>query len=551
MMALRSPTQNSAELFAVPGTLKGNELKLNLPTGRMRSIAVKGQTAVWFVVLTLLGIWPALTNRQPIFYPDTTAYMRGADLAISKVLGVQFATDWARDQRRIIELETPVPNPRSHAGAQKPSQRIVLAGRSIIYGALLYFGEVLDRMWFSIIIQSLIATYLIFVFLVRTLDLSFRHFVIVCVILFIATPLPFFNSFLMPDVFAGLLILGFAILATSWSRLNLFDRWSVSAISVFAVLTHITHLCLLIGLAVITITYFAIVGRSPWIDIRRLTAIVAAFVAIAVAWELTFSLAVRRIIGSPPIRPPFVTAKLVSMLGKTAVSRVCNSTIFVVCKFQDRLPLNTDSFLWSEDERTGVFSAVDVETKRALGEEQWRFALAIIPQNLKHIIRGVFVDGLRQLTHIGLSEYSYAPSALAFFKDRLPNQHFDKMRSTPAARSQVYVLFGRYVLYGTTAVATILIVWLLQFGVHIDTAQIANIEGQRRMIWLVATYIQFVGMILNAVICGAFSAVHDRYQARVIWLVVLSLIAGIFLTEPQYRFSLLWNRKRTGELLQG
>lgn len=463
--------------------------------------------------------------------------------AISKALGSRFATDWAKDQRRIIEPQTSAPTPEPPAAEQKSARRVVLAGRSIIYGALLYFGEVLGGMWFSIIIQSLIAAYLIFVFIVRSLGLDFRYFLISCAVLFIASPLPFFASFLMPDVFAEFLILGFAILATSWDRLSHVERAITSVVLLFAVLAHITHLGLLLGLTAMTVGYVVILAdRSQWINIRWLIAVVAACVVIAVLWEVMFSFAVSRAFGSPPIRPPFVTAKLLSMLGEPAVSKVCGSSAFVVCRFKDRFPIDSDSFLWSEDERTGIFSVVDVQTKRLLDDEQLRFALAIIPPNLGHVVAGVSMDALRQLTYVGLSEYSYGPADLNFFRDRLPSHYFDRMTSTLAARSDAYVVFGRKVLYVTAVIGVIITAPLFFGGVRPRRDRSAN-EIERERTWRAATCILLAGIMLNAIICGGVSAVQDRYQARVIWLIQLSAITGICVLEPHRRIALFWKRK--------
>jgi hypothetical protein len=518
---------------------------MHLPPSRVRRLPVTSRIFFWFVVVTLLGIWPALTNGQPFFYPDTTAYVRGADLAISKALGSRFATDWAQDQRRIIKPQTSVPTPEPSEPAateQKSARRVVLAGRSITYGALLYFGEVLGGMWFSIIIQSLIAAYLIFIFVVRTLGLDFRYFLITCAFLFIASPLPFFASLLMPDVFAGFLILGFAILATSWDRLSTFERGITSAVLLFAVLAHTTHLILLLGLTAMTVVYVVLSDRSQWIKIRWLIAIVAACVVIAVLWEVTFSFAVSRAFGSPPVRPPFVTAKLVSMLGEPAVSKVCASNAFVLCRFRDRFPIDSDTFLWSEDEHTGVFNVVDARTKRLLDDEQLRFALAIIPPNLGHFVAGLFLDALRQLTDTGLPEFSYAPLELEFFRNRLPGHYFERMTLTLAARSDDYAVFGHRVLYFTTVLGAIITVLLLGGLLRPRTLRIAN-EVEQGRIWCAATYIQLAGIMLNAIICGGFSTVHPRYEARVAWLIQLSMITGICMTEPRRRIALFWQRK--------
>lgn len=527
---------------------------LNLPAGHLRGLPVTHWIIFWFVLLTLLGIWPALSNGQPFFFADTTAYVRGADLAISKALGSRFATDWARDQRRMIEPQAAAPNPEQPAAEQKFSRRVVLAGRSIIYGALLYLGEVLGGMWFSVVIQSLIASYLIFIFTVRALGLNFRYFLFSCVFLFIASPLPFFASCLMPDVFAGFLILGFTILATSWNRLNHAERAITSTVVLYAVLSHPTHLLLLIGLTAMTLSYVVLRARSHWINIRWLTAIAAACLVIALFWEVAFSFAVSWVFGVPPIRPPFVTAKLVSMLGEPAVAKVCASHAFVICRFQDRFPIDVESFLWSEDERTGIFNVADVRTKRLLSDEQMRFALAIIPGNLGHFAAGMFLDALWQLTHIGLDEYVYSPSesGLSFFRARLPSHHFDRLTSTFAARSDAYVVFGRTVLYFTAIIGAIVTAVLLGGMLRPGTVHSAN-ELEKRKTWRAATYILLAGIILNAMICGDIATVNDRYQARVVWLIQFSLITGICVMRPHVKLVAL--SKRSSEenipVLQG
>jgi hypothetical protein len=501
--------------------------------------ASRNRIIFWFVVLTFFGIWPALSNGQPFFYADTTAYVRGADLAFANALGSRFATDWAKDQRRTIGTETSIPNPETAAAGKKSSRRAVLAGRSIIYGALLYLGEVSGGMWLSVIIQSFIATYLIFVFIVRTLGKSFEYFLASCFFLYSASSLPFFASYLMPDVFAGFLILGFAILATSWDRLSRMERVITGAVLLLAVLSHTTHLVLLLGLTGMTAGYVVLTARSQWINIRRLILVAVACVGIAVLWELMFSAGVRRALGGPPIRPPFVTAKLVSMLGRPAMAKVCASDAFVVCRFQDRFPVDAESFLWSEDERTGIFSVADVRTKRLLSDEQLRFALAVIPANVGRLVADASIDSLRQLTQFHLSEFFYSSSVLRFFENRLPSHDFDRMASTFAARSDAYVVFGRTVVYFTAvvgAIGTALLLWWM--------SRPGTVHGAReteRTAWCVAAYILLTGVVLNAIICGGVSAINNRYQARVVWLVQLCLVTGICVVGPDWKLALFGN----------
>ena len=509
---------------------------MSLPIGFVEKLP-RRSTVFWFLAATLLGIWPALTNRQPFFNRDTTAYVRGADLAISKVLGSRFATDWAEDQRRIIRPQTTVASATMSSIQPKSDRRVVLAGRSIIYGTLLYSGEILGGMWLSIILQSLVAVYLVFIFVVRTLGLDFRYFLITCAVLFTASSLPFFVSYLMPDVFAGFLILTFAILAASWERLGTLDRSICYAVMLFAVLSHTTHLCLVVGLTILTAAYTLLVHRSNWYRIRRLVAIVATVIVITALWELAFSLGIRRFFGIGPVHPPFVTAALVSMLGEPAVAKVCRSNNYAVCRFQDRFPVDCETFLWSDDERIGVFTIADVPTKQLLDAEQVRFALAIVPPNLGRFVGGISRNTLRELTSIGLSEYSYNPVVINFLRDRLPRHHFERLTSTLAARSDAYAIFGRKVLYGTTTVGVIIIALLLCFGAGPQTSRNTSEKwGVRR--WSETTGILFSGIVLNAAICGGFSQILDRYEARVIWLTQLAAITGILTFISQRDISL-------------
>ena len=50
-----------------------------------------------------------------------------------------------------------------------------------------------------------------------------------------------------------------------------------------------------------------------------------------------------------------------------------------------------------------------------------------------------------------------------------------------------------------------------------------------------ATYVLLVGILLNAIICGGFSTVNNRFEARVVWLIQLSAFAGICVMRPHWK----------------
>src|SRR5271168_5314737 len=106
--------------------------------------------SVVVVVLTLLLTWPALYNRQPFFYPDTSTYIRGADAGIQHAFG----------QRSIWSLPDPTLGGGTFSGAphQKSlssiADKTVLQGRSPYYGALLYLGELGGNFWLTVVAQA-------------------------------------------------------------------------------------------------------------------------------------------------------------------------------------------------------------------------------------------------------------------------------------------------------------------------------------------------------------------------------------------------------------
>ena len=156
-------------------------------------------------------------------------------------------------------------------------------------------------------------------------------------------------------------------------------------------------------------------------------------------------------------------------------------------------------------------------------------------------------DSFRQFVSIGLSEFSYNRAALDWFRGRLPNHYFYEMTSTFAARSDDYVVFGREVLNVAT-VAALIFTALILGGVSSPQSGATANEIGRRKIWRLATYILLAGIALNAIVCGSFSSIHDRYQARVIWLVALSLVTGVFVMQPQRRIASCWKRMNRREI---
>ena len=83
----------------------------------------------------------------------------------------------------------------------------------------------------------------------------------------------------------------------------------------------------------------------------------AGMLAVGVAGEAAFSAAVARVTGFAPVRPPFLSARLVEDgPGLDYLRAHCagGGASFALCRYRDRLPLASDIFLWSGAPGPGV-----------------------------------------------------------------------------------------------------------------------------------------------------------------------------------------------------
>ena len=312
---------------------------------------------------------------------DTSAYVREPDFAVVYLFGDKFATTWT--QERTLERNKQGPTtagskPPAYIPLNSPFDKTVLGGRSIYYGALLYAGYVTSYFWLSILLQGLIFIYLSYVFLIKCARLSFASFALITSTVLILTPVSFFISFLMPDIFASFLILGTMVLVGFWKALNPRDKVSISIIIFYSVLAHTSHLFLLLLLALTTVCITVAERRRAVRPNSKAAMILLAIIVCGLLGEIAFSYATKFTIGATPTRPPFVMARPIDDgPGYRFLQKNCPTKPYVVCNYLHRLPTGAEYFLWSTDPTKGVYNTTDLPTRSALEFEQFSFAIDV------------------------------------------------------------------------------------------------------------------------------------------------------------------------------
>jgi hypothetical protein len=494
-------------------------------TQALRPRAAK--TMLVYLIAWAILLWPPLLNGAPFMMPDSTTYIRGADAVAYNLTGHR--TAWSGELFR--KFAPPRHEPTAQAdqlsGAKDTADvgPIVLAGRSIYYGALPYLSYLVGSLWFAVAIQALLTVACIALTLQALRNLQGRRatrFELLLLVAFLAllTPVGYFVGFVMPDLTTAFAILATAHILLLWSSMDRARRWFWTVLLVFSLASHGSNLLMVGAMA------FALLVLSPIRRLRprrRSILLIVTAVLAAVALEMAFSFGVKSATGAAPVRPPFVTARLVEDgPGYRYLRDHCPQSGFLLCNYFDRLPQPSDNVLWEKRRDVGVFSALPPAEARALALEQGRFVVAVLADRPLEVAMSSFLAAARQAAQVGLGEFNYTGGTRDHFAEKLPGPVLGDVRRSAAFNGDMPVAFVSAATIPVTLLSLLAIAWTPLAGRGRQTGSSAF------------ALIVCVLLALNVAICGVMSTPHERYLMRAIWL--LPLVA-ICLLPPLVRIS--------------
>jgi hypothetical protein len=326
----------------------------------------------------------------------------------------------------------------------------------------------------------------------------------------------FFASFLMPDVFTGVTILSAAVLLVYGDKMTRVTLLTWVGFLAASLLFHSSHVLVASGLLAVCLVACILfrTSISTWGMVS-----VAFCIAVAFAGDAAVIAASVKIFGVKPIRPPFLMARLiVDGPGEAYLRTHCPKSGFTACRFLDRLP-STDAelFLWSSDPATGVFSASDAATRRALADEQFRFTSAVLRYDPLGVgaaaVRNTLIQsGMLLVTFFNLNDVDRDS-----LRQEVPPRDLQALKTTKSWTDTLPLI----------AISAVILIGLAVSCCYLAVVLFSRTSPSRADQSLrVFTVIVLFGVLLNAFVCGAMSDPFARYQTRVIWLV--PLLAGLF-----------------------
>jgi hypothetical protein len=398
---------------------------------------------------------------------------------------------------------------------------LVLSGRSIYYGAILYVADAAGSLWLAVAFQALLAALSIILTVRRLYPPAVTAKVgtlLLAGLLALISPVAYFTSYLLPDIFSGLAVLALGHLLFFSRDLGAreFGFWLV--VLLLALLFHTSNI-----LVTITLMILASLGRLtglfsfPW---RRLFPVALALL-IAFSGEALFGLAVKQATGKPPVRPPFIMARLIADgPGLEYLQESCPESGFLLCRIKD-LPADSDYFLWGATRPSGVFSAIPYSQRRQLAAEQTRFVINVVLTRPIAVLRSTFSAILSQAQQVALGEFNYHPTQSDAFENKLPFEIMQQLRGSEAYKQTMPVK-----LVETLTLLSTLALLLLLCRNFLRTRRWGNFNRASEF-----ALIGLLGIAANIIVCGALSTPHDRYLMRVLW--ILPLIGGAILLYNQ------------------
>lgn len=502
-------------------------------------MTVSWREPLLFLVLTAILVWPALINDGPILFFDTIAYLNAGSTAVEKLIGYDLRTfyrpeDLAAASSADVLQKTPV------EGAD-PSPDTANASRSIYYALFLLTLVKVGGLWSVPLVQAAIFAAALTAFLAAWLPGRPWTAAAIGIVTAGAGAAPFFTSYLMPDFLSGLAILAMLRLMLPPPLASRLEGLAWAALLYLALVAHLSHLMVAIGL------FFCACLVVPLAQLswpRGGSVLVVSVLVLAVVSELLFSYTVSRTFGQPPLRPPFVAARMIEDgPGQRLLEEVCppipvsaplaapityeTPPRFELCRYRHRLPETSLIILWSPDPERGIYATADPASRARLSDEHFAFAAAVMARFPLAQSRAAIARFSEQMRGFSLTEFPYTDGMRAKLDTRLAADLQAEVAATRFYAGSFPIDPANALTQATTMVGAVALAVLFAVSFRARTA--GAVAAEQRTLRALAVLI-LLGLIGNAAVTGILSAPHDRYQARVCWLVLLAagiLAAGV------------------------
>ncbi|NOD65573.1 MULTISPECIES: hypothetical protein [unclassified Ruegeria] len=484
-------------------------MNVSAPTDKLfgKSGAVLLILAVIFTCLAVL-----LINGAPLYYFDTGSYIRQGSVALNMLLppGAEGGT----------------PGVTQTADGDSTAS----GSRSLIYGMILA-GFFRANALFLVPVLHLSVVLLVAWLLARNAHRSMGNAqsttILTTVPLLVAasTSLPFYIAYMMPDIFAPVLLIIIAALAAFGRTMQIWEVLLMSGGALLCVLVHPSHFAIA-GLMISFLILAALGNKMPrgW----RATVLMIVVLVLAAAERKAFHVTVETTTKKEVIYTPHITARLiVDGPGMAYLDEACPDAEIPTCALHEALSWSDDPYrmtpshiIFERSARLGSFRLLPPEDQKQIALSQRDFAKAVFLSHPFSTSLALAKNGYQQILRHSITMTIPTDVELnnARRLARLSEVDQDMLQMGQLSKDRAWIGTIDALHSAIYAISFVLIAFVL--------LKPASVAPDMK---LFALFI-LIGIAVNALVCGGVSQPADRYGARVMWLLPFTA-AFLFLVQ--------------------
>ncbi|MEV8467209.1 hypothetical protein AB0T83_10505 [Fluviibacterium sp. DFM31] len=478
---------------------------------------------LWYAVALICCLYVAVLNTLPLFYFDSVGYyLKGTN--VLKMLGV------------LDPAASTAGGAGGGLGGAGGTEKAGIDGsHSVWYSLVLAIFAGFASLKLVPLVNALLVL-LTSALVVRVVSrvhgygLNLPFAASFPIIVSAVSSLPFYVAFLMPDILTPLLLLVVALLTGYVRQMRWGEILLALAIGTMAGVFHISHLPILALLLPLSALGALVVELRRW---WLAPLLVGIMLVLGVAEKSAFTIGVQEVTNEKVVYKPFITVRLIEDgPAYRFMERACPDDSIPTCALYEALQWSDDPYrltashiLLEESPRLGSFLLMTPEDQRAVAEDQIPFFFRVLlsdPLGTSYaFLQNTWLQAMgfsvwMTLPHddIITRAHGYGGDIVTLFVHGTLSADKSWLPAVERVHEVVYALSLLVIVYHLLRPAP--------FSAPI----------------LVLVAMVFLGILVNAFVCGGVSQPAARYGARVIWLLpylaaLLSLVRFAWLDRAR------------------
>jgi len=392
--------------------------------------------------------------------------------------------------------------------------------RTMTYAMLCSLARWTGTLWSMPVLHALLTAWVLHEAVTGFVSRA-RPVVLVAVGLALAglTGLPWVASQVLADVFAGVSILGIATLAFG-EGLPRWRRRLLGGVTAVAICVHMSHVAVAAGLLLVLWLIAGLARLIRRMPRPRLTVATCSIVAGILAVPATHYVLTGRAVFTEAGQVLQLALFIQNGVAKAYLDEVCpQGAALKLCEHKDELPRTADEFLWGDSpfDEMGGWRAMHDEAGVIVSDAIRRFPLKVLSAAFENTIEQF--ESIESGEDLVPMTWHFVKTELSHFPDEFRAFRFARQQRRPAldftAQNDVQVPVN--VAAELALLVVLVVAWRRRDRSSCGLALVV-----------------LIALIGNAVVCGAISNPHDRYQNRVVWLALFAVTIGAVRLDQRF-----------------